>query len=286
MIAALQGCALQREHTRRNFHFVRYRLMGGPWKSECGVEGAARYCVYQAKKPEDRDPDATLYYFHYATGDEKSLARLGLANALARGYRRAEKRLPRLISISYGEHWLLSDRPGKRQTVATAPFLKETLGAIEQRFGKTSKSFVWGMSMGGHNALEAALAAPERWTAAAVSCPAVYVEDPFAGSSGAVAERTGAPASWVSDGMELFNTRLEGPASWAAEDPVGRAKAGAPVPPMLIQANIKDEFGFLEGARALVAALKAHGRTVELVEESGGHCVNDVSAVGAFFARQ
>ena len=48
---------------------------------------------------------------------------------------------------------------------------------------------------------------------------------------------------------------------------------------------MKDEFGFLEGGRALAKELKAKGRAADLVEEPGGHCVNDVAAVGAFFAR-
>ncbi len=282
LIVLFSGCALQREHTRRNFHFVRYRLMSAPLAMDCGTEGELRWCVYRANDASSRDAKATIYFLHYATGDEKSLARLGLANALYRSYRRARKPVPRFISVSYGTHWLFSNRPGKRQTVSTDKFLAKTLPALEKRLGRTEINFLWGMSQGGYNALELALAEPLRFRAAAASCPALLAVDPFTTDAKSFASRAGITESWASDGLALFNTRLKDDAAWQAEDPVARARTSA-LPPLLIQANLQDEFGFLEGSRALASAVKARGGSVVLQEETGSHCVNDVEKVGAFF---
>lgn len=281
---ALSGCALQWAHTRRNLHFARYRLAAPKISTECAAEADMSFCRYRpTNSPED--PETTLYYFHYATGDAQSLYRLGLAGALYNYYHKAGLPAPRLISVSYGTHWLFSNRPGKRQVVSTSRFLHEALPALEKRFGASPKKLIWGMSQGGYNALELLLERPGDWQAAAVSCPALYAVDPFSDEAGPLAKRMGAPKSWVEDGMALFNTRLADSQTWKTEEPIGRVRTAQELPPLLIQANLSDEFGFREGAGALAEAWTNHG-IVNLEKESGGHCVNDVAKVAAFFARQ
>jgi predicted esterase len=280
----LSGCALQWAHTRRNLHFARYRLAAPKMSAECGTEGDMSFCRY---KPENapEDPETTIYFLHYATGDEHSLYRLGLAGVLYRTYQKAGLPAPRIISVSYGSHWLFSNRPGRRQVQSTDRFIHEALPWLEKRFGSSPKKLLWGMSQGGYNALEVLLTRPDDWLAAAVSCPALYAVDPFSGKAAAVAQRMKAPESWVKDGMALFNTRLADSQAWTAEEPIGRARSASALPPLLIQANRGDEFGFFEGADTLAEAWARHG-LINLEKESGSHCVNDVAKVAEFFAKQ
>lgn len=284
MTLAFAGCALERLHARRNFHYAGYWLARPKAALECGAEGAMSFCRYRPQGLEE-DPETTVYFLHYATGDARSLSRLGIANVFYRYYRKAGLRPPRLIAVSFGTHWLFSDRPGRRQIIDTGRFLSEDLPFLKKRFGDSPKQFVWGASQGGYNALQLLFARPGAWQAAAVSCPALYIEDPFAGRFQALAARTGAPKASLIDGMALFNTRLADAKTWREEEPIARARAATVLPPVLVQANRRDEYGFFEGAQALSEALAPHAAGSDFAPEPGGHCVFNAEKVAAFFAK-
>lgn len=268
LAAALLVCACS-ARTRR---FASYQFAGKAPSVACRQDGPARWCRYEPPGPVA--PGELVYFLHYATGDERSFGRLGLGRAFYDEYRRLGKPAPRVVTVSYGPHWLVAGDPGLRQTVTREEFAA-LRARIEADLGPVTRRSVWGMSMGGYNAAAAALAAPGEWSAVALSCPALEAVSPWAPDAPRVPAR-------AQEGRELFTHRLAGEREWRADEPAGRASAAAP--PFLIEWNADDEFGFQDGARALARALAASGRAPQTRESPGGHCAIDARLVARFLA--
>ncbi|MBI4370915.1 MAG: hypothetical protein HY552_01320 [Elusimicrobia bacterium] len=267
LLPALQGCAV-----RRGTGFVWQRLTGASAESECFRDGSASVCRWRPKGA-DEDPEAVVFFLHYATGDERSLVRVGLLNGFYKRYRKAGRKPPRVLSLSYGSHWLISDAPGQRQVV-----LRGELDALLARLQDVpaKRRYLWGLSMGGYNAAELAFAAPDRWSAAVLSCPALLDVDPFAAPTKGLSRKR-------RDGLTLFKIRLGGPDVWRSENPLALARRPGPAPSVLIEANASDEFGFFPGAAALASALADAGKPVSFQVRPGGHCAVDGAAAADFF---
>jgi pimeloyl-ACP methyl ester carboxylesterase len=267
LVLTLASCAW-----RRDVGFARQRLTGTSAASDCFRDGAAAVCHW-TPKGIDEDPDSVLFFLHYATGDERSAARVGVLQSFYRRYKKAGRRPPRVFTISYGGHWLLSSAKGQRQVVDRAEF-----EALLRRLEKSppQRRYLWGLSMGGYNAAEEALASPQDWTAAALDCPALQTLNPF-----------DAPTRGLTptqrDGFVLFNYRLGSARVWDDENPLVLARRPAPTPAFLIETNAGDEFGFQPGARALADALKSSGRAATFRVLPGTHCAVDGSAAAEFF---
>lgn len=252
----------------RERRFIGYRLTGTPPAAvTCVDQGAAAWCVHEPRGAASRD---VVYFLHYATGDERSWDSLGLARAFYGEYRRLKKPAPRVVTISWGTHWVLTSRPGLRQTVDFREF-DALRRRIEAGLGGVGKRYLWGMSMGGYNAAAEALREPALWSAVAVHCPAIPSGSPYASTLPDQAFLRGI------EGKQLFTHRLAGEESWREDEPF--SKAAGPHPPFWIESNDDDEFGYFAGAQALAKALGAR-----FVKTKGGHCVIDARAAARFLA--
>jgi dienelactone hydrolase len=267
LVAALASCAW-----RRDVGFARQRLTGVAVASACFRDGAAAACRWTPKGVEE-DPDAVLFFLHYATGDEKSAARVGVFPAFYRRYKNAGARPPRVFTVSFGDHWLISSAKGQRQLVTHAEF-----EALLRRLEKSppKRRYLWGMSMGGYNAAEAALDSPKDWNAVALQCPALETFNPFdAPAPGQTPKQK--------EGATLFSYRLGSGRVWDEENPQALARRTSAPPPFLIETNAKDEFVFQPGARALADALEAAGGSTTFRVIPGTHCAVDGAAAADFF---
>lgn len=269
-VLLLSGCAAR---TRR---FIAYRL-GGPSAAavECRQDGAARWCLHH---PKGAESDDVVYFFHYATGDERSWDRLGLANAFYAEYRRMKKPAPRVVTVSFGTHWLVTKTPGLRQTVSIDD-IEALRRSVEERLGRVGRRYLWGMSLGGYNAATLALARPKPWKAVALSCPALHASSPYEKIAAVDRFPRGA------EGREAYTLRLAGEAAWKAENPLALLSSATEPPPFWIEADVDDDFGFFDGARAFEAALRAANARVEFTASPGGHCLIDARAAARFLAR-
>ncbi len=261
----LSGCSA------RSRRFASYQFAGKAPAMTCKEDGAARWCLHETK---DAGPDL-VYFLHYATGDERSWNRLGLSRAFYSEFKKLGRKAPRVVTVSYGSHWLMTNKPG-RQTVLLKEF-DELRRRIEDGLGPVERRFAWGMSQGGYNAAELVLSEPGLWSGAALSCPALYAVSPYAKLDKEV---------WARDveGRQLFTHRMADDATWTAENPLALAAAAETLPPFWIEANPDDEFGFADGARALAKALRDAGGAATLVETPGGHCAIDARAAARFLA--
>lgn len=243
----------------RTLHYVSYFAGGRGPTRDCWQAADYRACAYRSRSGRT-DSRGLLYFFHYAEGDERSFDRIGLAHSYFGRLAEKNADAPVVVSVSFGTHWLIANRPGKREVVRVERF-QSVMRDVEARLGVPERRYLWGMSMGGYNAVQMALARPADWRAGIVSCPALLVKDPF---------NSNRDAKVVEDGKDLFRYRLGGSKDWSEENPItlaGKASAGVP---LMIQPNASDEYGFEPGARALAAAM--NGRAV-LSPAAGGHCI-------------
>jgi hypothetical protein len=271
--AALLFCGCFSASGRRAVHYAGYRMLDKAPAQDCWKEAAYRACVYRSRA--GRTDDGTLvWFFHYAEGDEGSFARIGLAHAFFAELARLDRPAPRVVSVSFGSHWLLSGETGKRQVVLTDDFAGPVLAQVEARVGVPRRRLAWGMSMGGWNAAELSLRKPELFSRVALSCPALYEADPFLAA---------AAAPRAEDGRNLWRHRFNGPAQWDADDPVSLARTAPARAAYLLQPNAADEFGFQGGAKALAAAL---GARASLAMAPDGHCLVNAAQAADFLSTQ
>lgn len=271
--AALAALVFLSACSARTRRFIGYQFAGPAPAASCRAEGPARVCVYAPEGGENRD---VVYFFHYATGDERSWNRLGLSRAFYAEYRRRGRPAPRVVTVSYGPYWLLTDAPGLRQTVTLKDF-NALRARVERGLAPVARRYLWGMSQGGYDAAVAALSAPRDWAAVALSCPALEASTPYK-------KPQREPTARSAEGRQLFTYRLSGDAAWRAGNPLALVAAARHPPPFWIEANADDEFGYLSGARALAEALRGAGDAAVLVVSPGGHCAIDARAAARFLA--
>jgi pimeloyl-ACP methyl ester carboxylesterase len=263
------GCAF-----RRNLSFTAQRLSGLAPMKDCWPEGKHLKVCHWKPYGLEEDPNSVLFFFHYATGDESSFARVGLANSFYRRYKKRGVKPPRVFTLSYGSHWLVSGEVGQRQTVMRKEF-EEVLRKIEE--DPNRKRFLWGLSMGGYNAIVTALSDPKTWAGAAASCPALHAKNPF------TIPLNSQPTKSLRDGLHLFTYRLGGARVWDRENPNYLAALPGNSPPIYLEANAQDEFGFAPGARELSRLMRESGKPVVYKELPGGHCLVDGANAADFF---
>lgn len=165
-----------------------------PSKQECysSASSALKYCVHSAPQGVNGD---VAYHFHGRNLDEQIWNDDTYYTALIQKHW-ADQGLkpPTVVTVSFGGVWLLTPKNGQTASGLLDTFTDEAIPEIEARIGKPKRRLVFGESMGGLNALFAALIRPQLFSKAAALCPGVYLGTPFASWSDikAFLTRTGA----------------------------------------------------------------------------------------------
>lgn len=238
---------------------------------DCGRGAGFDYCIYTAAATNGRRSTDLLYFLHGGGEAAESWGRWAVGKEYFREYRSKGIPAPTVVSISFGRLWLLTEKSGlfERFTSVAMPF-------IEKKTRAPAKRFLWGMSMGGFNALELALKRPELWRAVVLSCPGITPLSPRAAPQEIkdYMARTGARKANVDSILDLARTYFPNGEDWDRHDPLALAAAAGSIPPLLIECGDQDEYGFFEGSRLLSEALGNGGRSVEFHRVPGGaHCV-------------
>ena len=252
-------------------------------RADCGRGPGFDYCLYV---PEGQPPSDTVLYFMHGGGESAShWGRWRPAEDLARAYRERGLPVPTVASISYGKLWVLTERGSSKDSGLLERFTDEAIPFIEAKTGAPKRRLLWGLSMGGFNAVQLLLKRPGLWASAVLSCPAVTVLAPTAGPAEVkeYVARTGADASkagWMFDYTKRY---FPDDASWARADPMRLAGAAGALPPVFLECGDRDEWGFFEGAERLAKTLEGGGHAVTFDRVAGGkHCVVDSGRVARF----
>ncbi|MEE8425629.1 MAG: hypothetical protein V3S11_07350, partial [Elusimicrobiota bacterium] len=271
------GCAVQRGRIARWFHFVSYVPDGPAPKTECRKVEDFSYCVDIPPKKVKASPDSLLYVLHHAGGGPRSWSGSPAPRVLYARFRKAKIPPPVIVSVSYGPFWTLMDAPGSKQKALFESFISTTMPRIEADVGAPKKRLLWGVSQGAFNGAQLIFKRPKLFDGAVLSCPAIYTIPLYSGEE-AIRKytlRTKADPYSVVWGIELLRPLVGGPEAWEKENPLALARTAKGLPPVMIQANVKDEFGFFEGGKLLAEILKNRGEPVEFRRNSGSHCAVD-----------
>lgn len=270
------GCAVHSARSYRFLHFLSFLTAGPRPKAKCGEREGMRYCIHRAPLRAKEDETSVLYFLHYAGGSQHSWEELPLSRVYYSYFRRRYLPAPRVVTVSYGPYWTLIDRPEGASETLFERFIEQDMPFLEEKLGGPRRRFVWGMSQGGLNAASLLLKRPELFSGGVLSCPAFYSVSIYADEEELrrYTERTNADFEGsVMWGVRRLRRHIGGPEVWAREDPLFLVRDAERAPPMLIQANRRDEFGFFEGAEQFYLALRRNNHTVDFKPSSGGHCV-------------
>ena len=270
-------------------HFLPLYFAGPAPDYRCGDAPGFRYCVYDPPYGIAQDPGSVVYFLHYGSGDERSWRRIPISRVFYAEFRKRGLAAPRVISVSYGPYWrVVATASGRLPSPMLSEFVDGTLPWLDRQFGRPRHRYLWGMSQGGLSAATLLFERPELWSGAVLSCPAIFSINIFAppGKIAAFTAQNGLDEKKVRWGMSLVLSRVRGPKDWKREDPLelAQGKLARRLPPLYIEANEHDEFGFFLGARELVDELRKAGGAVAYREDPGGHCEVDAPAASAFVA--
>lgn len=273
------GCALRRARMNRWFHFASYLAEGPPPIPVCHKAGKLGYCVHKAPEGVAEDPEAILYFLHPAESDELGWRDFPISRVYYKMFHENELPAPRVVTVSYGPYWTLMDEPGETQPALFETFVSSWMPLIESETGPPRRRYLWGMSQGAFNAAVLVLKRPKLFDGGVLSCPSFFTV-PLYGDAKAIAKyvkKTKADAYSVDWAVRTLRPLVGGPEAWKRGDPLELAKLskGLPLPPLLIQANKEDEYGFYKGAKKFYKTLKKLHHPVKFRPYHGMHCVVD-----------
>jgi pimeloyl-ACP methyl ester carboxylesterase len=244
------------------------------------------FCISRTK---DSDNEDVLYYMHGLAHSEKSWAfGDGHPSAIRAYWEAKDKKMPIAVAISFGPFWLLSEKNASPKsglltfmTDYAIPFIeRERLGGVARR------RLLIGESMGGFNATQLVLKAPELFERAAIVCPAIVNASPYASAEeiAAYVRRTGADPEYVRSALQLSQSVFPDEASWETAAPleIGRTRLGEDTPPLHLSCGDKDQYGFFEGAKAFADLARSNGVDAVWEPLTGGHCAADPAALADF----
>ena len=249
---------------------------------DCGSFQKARYCIYTAQGGTNGD---ILYHLHGRNLDETVWNDdTYYTGMLQDEWQRNAQRPPTVVSISYGETWLLTPE-GAREDSGLLEEFDQLIARVESRIVKPRRRLLLGESMGGLNVLVAGFSRPDSFAKVASLCPGVYVNSPFDPLEEQVAglRRTGADPKTVFGVAMLARKYVADDREWSRVSPLRLIEKVGPGQLELYLSNgLYDKFGNFEGSERLAEVARARGIKTEWHPLYGGHCSIDVRSLSTF----
>jgi len=171
LVLTLASCAW-----RRDAAFVRQRLFGFARPATASTTARPPSAAGRLEASL-KTLTPSLFFLHYATGDERSAARVGVLQAFYRSYKDAGRRrrasfrsLTAITGFFHPARSAPDRRPRRLRSPPAAP-----------RENPPKRRYLWGMSMGGYNAAEEALASPRGLDRGRPGLSALQTLNPFDG---------------------------------------------------------------------------------------------------------
>jgi pimeloyl-ACP methyl ester carboxylesterase len=240
----------------------------------------AKYCI---EKPDSGDSDTVMVYFHGLGGNEKDWFTGANYQPIREGLR-ARGFNPWVVTISYGQAWLLTEVPNGLLFPKTVnELLPEIFNSIKPS-GFTHK-YLLGASMGGLNTSQVMLKKPEMFEKYMLICPAITTVGPYAPNADVLKyiARTGAQPKLVAFMLNFARLEFPNEGLWLNHSPIALADRNVALPQVYVSCGLKDEFGFQEGAQLLYAKIRAKSASAWWVPiPDGVHCAADVPSIVEF----
>lgn len=266
-------------------------IFGAEWKTECSEEQQPvpfNYCI--SKATDSLNPDV-VFHFHGLGSSEKvwSSEPFHYAAQIREDWDERGASAPTIVSVSFGPLWLLVEKnssvnSGLFEAMAgyILPFLEKKIGG-----GKGERILV-GESMGGFNASQLFLKAPNQFNRVALICPAIAGVSPFSSEAeiNAYIKRTNANPEMVKRSIFLLQQFVPDAKNWenVSQLLLAEKNLSSKSPALYLSCGSYDEYGFYEGAKKFLKV--AREKNVNLVWRplSGGHCVVDIPSLSEFIS--
>lgn len=224
-------------------------VLGRPW----------RLAAYLPDGHAQGDRQYPMLFFLLGYGaTQTDAARLELAAAADAAIAAGTMPPAVVVMAETGHSWGLDGNEAMQTALLEelVPMATKRWRGIDARHGRA----IGGISAGGHAALHLAMLHPDRFAAAVLLSPAIYVPQPPPRSAAHSAAVFGAPA---------FRPELWAANNWPALLPGLRARGIAL--PLFIASGSTDHLGIAAQAETLATAWRDAGMPVELVTVPGGH---------------
>jgi len=273
------------------FVFHSLTLAAAPTEKCASGDAGGQSFRWCARLPADPRPGTVLFYLHGNGGDERGW-NVPSHDLLERSIEAKGKKVPVVVTISFGATWFLSDTEGFRRSSLLAAYVEATQ-KVEKSLNLSALKERWlmGESMGGFNALQLYFKRPALFSRVVSYCPAVLNFSPFAPRSEVEAYISRHEPYVIRKLVEKWRDKMRNeystPAAWVAHDPRALDKPQND-PKLFMGANGRDVFGFQEGTEVVRKKLQQQKAKLEWqFVDAGGHCDYDdrtMTALAAFLA--
>lgn len=229
------------------------------------------YCIDGNFETPSKD---VIYFFHGLNGSQNTWQSFRLRETLFNTY---GSNRPKVISVSFGPRWFLSDVERIFKPSRLATFHKKVQYEIEEDLGfKVENRFAVGESMGGFNALRIMFDQPEKYKKVVALCPAIATISPFSTAKKTYEYLERNPSVdikilFLVSGFSLMEFPF--PYLWDRNDLLKLVDQNQkPLPRLFMSSNSQDMYGFNEGAEIFAEKLRASNASYIYTPLAGSHC--------------
>jgi len=255
--------------------------------TKCFEEDAPEPWSYCISTTPGSDSTDVLYHFHGRRGDANWWNdREYYTGDVHRAWLAAGSSAPRVVGVSFGPLWLLTEGGEEPQERRLRTFLDVVVPRVESKLGEVGQRMLVGESMGGVNALLVATSGDARFDRVAALCAPLSETSPHEGPwrLARAARRANASVGKALLLSSLGRWAYPTEESWAANDPLQRLRRRPPayIPSLYVSCGERDPWGCLPASRVLVSELRKAGHSVQWHQRPGGHCDIDVPSLARF----
>lgn len=147
-------------------------------KSSCPKYNNFKVCIFPGA---GKRKDEVIYYFHGIFGNENQWIFNDITKQIYKKLIESDQGSPTVVNISYGPVWLLTAKNSKKYSGLLDAWNKDSILKFEHEIlpFKIRKRFVFGDSMGGHNAFAFYLKNQLLFKKVILICPALLVLSPY-----------------------------------------------------------------------------------------------------------
>lgn len=244
-----------------------------------------RICFYRTAGSQSRD---IMYFFHGLTGNELSWR--DSFEALRKDWALYGYEAPIVVSISFGDFWLLAEKNPSPQSGYYEYFMWKLMPYIEKKTHFSPERgggrIIMGQSMGGFNALQVFMKNMTLFRTGVFLCPAVTTLTPYASKLeiNDYIQRNEADSFLVNLMVTLARKIFPDVPTWMKAAPLDLATKFVQqhMPPFYLQCGMADDYGFFEGFQKMVHIAMDRSAPITYNITPGGHCGADLSDVADF----
>jgi pimeloyl-ACP methyl ester carboxylesterase len=256
-----------------------------PLRETCSTLSAfdGRYCIARTEGSQSKD---VIFFLHGLNGSEISWGRGKLGRILA-SWKSKNEDAPTVVTVTFGKMWLLAEKNSRARSGLYEFYMNEFIPQMEKELGGIQgRRILMGESMGGFNASQILMKAPEKFDRAVLLCPAMMTVSPFAPRAeiGQYISRTKANAFMAWGAVGMFQLYYPDDRTWQQVSPVvaGPERLDSRTPPVMVSVGRSDDYGFFEGSEVFSKYLAERTSGSSWVPMDGDHCTWDPEKVSEF----